>query len=222
MTSIEKTNRVCAVIPFYNEERFIKKVVTDTLKYVDKIIAVNDGSTDHSIEQIQSIQGAEIITLKKNNGKGFALQKGFEIALNRNFEFIITLDGDGQHSPESIPFLLNKIEKFDIVIGNRLDDLSSMPIQRRLSNKLTSFLLSKKLGIKISDSQSGFRIYKQEVLRRTKTVFSGFEAESEILVKAVRNGFKVGFINIPTIYGDEKSKMKSTQAITGFIKVMMS
>lgn len=132
------------------------------------------------------------------------------------------MDGDGQHSPESIPLLLNKIEKFDIVIGNRLDNLSSMPIQRRLSNKLTSFLLSKKLGIKISDSQSGFRIYKQEVLIRTKTLFSGFEAESEILVKAVRNGFKVGFINIPTIYGDEKSKMKPIQAIKGFIKVMLS
>lgn len=222
MTSIEKTNRVCAVIPFYNEERFIKKVVTDTLKYVDKIIAVNDGSTDKSIEQTQSIPGVEILNLKKNNGKGFALQKGFEVALNRSFEFIITLDGDGQHSPESIPLLLNKIEKFDIVIGNRLDNLSSMPIQRRLSNKLTSFLLSKKLGIKIADSQSGFRIYRQEVLRRTKTLFSGFEAESEILVKAVRNGFKVGFINIPTIYGDEKSKMKSIQAIKGFIKVMLS
>lgn len=222
MTSIEKTNRVCAVIPFYNEERFIKKVVTDTLKYVDKIIAVNDGSTDKSIEHLQSIPGVEIINLKKNNGKGFALQQGFEEALNRNIEFIITLDGDGQHPPESIPLLLNKIENFDIVIGNRLDDLSSMPIHRRLSNKLTSFLLSKKLGTKIYDSQSGFRIYKQEVLRKIKTVFSGFEAESEILVKAVRNGFKVGFINIPTIYGDEKSKMKSMQAIKGFIKVMLS
>lgn len=222
MTSIEKTNRVCAVIPFYNEERFIKKVVTDTLKYVDKIIAVNDGSTDKSIEHLQSIPGVEIINLKKNNGKGFALQQGFEEALNRNIEFIITLDGDGQHPPESIPLLLNKIENFDIVIGNRLDDLSSMPIHRRLSNKLTSFLLSKKLGTKIYDSQSGFRIYKHEVLRKIKTVFSGFEAESEILVKAVRNGFKVGFINIPTIYGDEKSKMKSMQAIKGFIKVMLS
>lgn len=222
MTSIEKTNRVCAVIPFYNEERFIKKVVTDTLKYVDKIIAVNDGSTDKSIEHLQSIPGVEIINLKKNNGKGFALQQGFEEALYRNIEFIITLDGDGQHPPESIPLLLNKIENFDIVIGNRLDDLSSMPIHRRLSNKLTSFLLSKKLGTKIYDSQSGFRIYKQEVLRKIKTVCSGFEAESEILVKAVRNGFKVGFINIPTIYGDEKSKMKSMQAIKGFIKVMLS
>jgi hypothetical protein len=95
-----------------------------------------------------------------------------------------------------------------------------MPIQRRMSNKITSFVLSKKTGQKILDSQCGFRAYSAKVLQEVKTVFDGFEAESEILVRSVRKEFKIGFVDIPTIYGKEKSKMKAIQAITGFVKVL--
>ncbi len=222
MTYTEKISEVCAIIPFYNEERFIKKVVKETLKYADMIIAVNDGSTDQSLQQLNEIAGVEIININNNSGKGYALTLGFERAVKKNYEFILTIDGDGQHPTEYIPLLLKKIEKFDIVIGNRMNNLKSMPFHRRLSNKLTSFLLSNKLGVKIPDSQSGFRIFRQDVLKKVKTTCKGFEAESEILVKAVREGFKLGFVNIPAVYGDEKSKMRSIKAIKGFIKVILS
>jgi glycosyltransferase involved in cell wall biosynthesis len=197
------------------------QVLRETAKYVDFIFAVNDGSTDDSYEVEKSETNANFIKHDKNYGKGKALRTGFEAALSLNYQFIITLDADLQHDPKNIPEFLEKINHYDIVIGNRLKNIKSMPFQRRLSNRITSFLLMVKTGQNILDSQCGFRLYSSEVLKKTKTVFSGFEAESEILVKAARKGFNIGFVDIPTIYGNEKSKMRPVQAIQGFIKVVL-
>lgn len=142
--------------------------------------------------------------------------------MRNNFSTIVTIDADLQHDPDYIPALLKLMEYFDIVIGSRMNDMKDMPLQRRLSNTITSYLLSKKTGVKIIDSQSGFRAYKAEVLSTVNTTMNGFEAESEILLKAVKKKFNVGFIDIPTIYADEKSKMKPMKAIKGFIRVMLS
>lgn len=95
-----------------------------------------------------------------------------------------------------------------------------MPKQRILSNRLTSFLLSKKTGIKIVDSQCGFRAFKTEVLKKVKTRSNGYEAESEIIILAARAGFKIGFVEVPTIYGNETSKMNPFKTIFGFAKVL--
>lgn len=160
--------------------------------------------------------------MESNSGKGAALSAGFSEALSAGFSTVVTLDADLQHNPALIPALLDNSNKFDIVIGNRLGDTGKMPVQRIVSNKLTSFLLTKKTGTLIQDSQCGFRAYRREVLTEIKTVYSGFEAESEILVKAARKNYKIGFVNIPAIYGNEKSKMKAVEAIKGFIKVMLS
>jgi hypothetical protein len=97
-----------------------------------------------------------------------------------------------------------------------------MPIQRRLSNKITSFLLSIKTGQKIIDSQCGYRALSAEVLKAIKTNFYGFEAEIEILVQAAKKGFKIGFVNIPTIYGSEKSKIRPLKTIFGFLRVLLT
>ncbi len=95
-----------------------------------------------------------------------------------------------------------------------------MPFQRVMSNKLTSFLLSKKTGMKIIDSQCGFRALSMEVLQKVQTQSNGYEAESEIIILAARAGFKIGFVEVPTIYGNEKSKVNPVKAIFGFIKVL--
>jgi glycosyltransferase involved in cell wall biosynthesis len=218
----KRTNKICAVIPFFNEEKYLNQVVQGTSGFVDAIIAVDDGSTDNSLLCLNNIPGITVLKISSNTGKGYALQQGFNKCIEEGFDVVITIDGDGQHKPEYIPLLLNNIETFDIVIGNRLNNVSSMPFQRRLSNRLTSYFLSKKLGVNISDSQCGFRAYKIQVLSEVKTDMKGFEAESQMLVKAVRKNFSIGFVDIPTIYADEKSKMKSFQAIKGFIKVLMS
>jgi glycosyltransferase involved in cell wall biosynthesis len=216
------TNPVCAVIPFYNEKETLKFVLDETLKYVQFIFTINDGSDDDAYVNLDNKSKIKLITLDRNYGKGKALSVGFSEAVSEGFKNIITLDADLQHEPKYIPQLIEGLQSFDIVIGNRLKNLKGMPIQRRLSNTITSFFLTVKTGQSILDSQCGYRAYKAEVLRKVKTDFSGFEAESEILVKAAKEGFKIGFVDVPTIYGNEKSKMRPVQAIVGFLRVLFS
>ena len=216
------TKPVCAVIPFFNEKETLNLVLDETLKSVSYIFTVNDGANDDSYQTEREKSGLELIDLHKNYGKGKALRVGFEAAISAGYEIVVTLDADLQHEPKFIPRLIEGLQSFDIVIGNRLKNLKGMPIQRKLSNKLTSFFLTIKTGQEIIDSQCGFRAYSARVLKNVKTDFSGFEAESEILVKAAKKGFNIGFVDIPTIYGNEKSKMKPVQAITGFLRVLFS
>ena len=218
----KKFDSICAVIPFYNEKETLNSVLDDTLKYVNFVIAVNDGSSDDKYLSEKNKSNVKIIDLSQNYGKGKALNVGFEEAISSGYQYIVTLDGDLQHQPKYIPDLITQLSSFDIVIGNRLNNIKDMPLQRKMSNWITSFLLTIKTGQKIFDSQCGFRAYKSEVLKNVKTKYSGFEAESEILIKAAKKGYKIGFTDIPTIYGNENSKMKPIQAIIGFLKVLFS
>ncbi len=221
MNNTLKKNSVCAVIPFYNEAGTIAEVIERTLNFVDCVIAVNDGSTDGSADLIRNIKRLVLISNATNRGKGLALNRGFSESIKANFRITVTLDADLQHEPELILKLIEGIENFDIIIGNRLGNLKTMPLHRIASNKLTSFLLSIKTGQRLIDTQSGFRAYRTKILNDILPSSPGFEAESEILINASRKDYKIGFVRVPTIYGLEKSKMKSFQAICGFIKILM-
>ncbi len=222
MNNTSKENKTCAVIPFYNEFNTIDKIINETLKYTDFVIAVNDGSSDKSETKIRKDDRIVLIHNEKNSGKGYSLKRGLEECIKRGFQTIITIDADLQHNPESIPFLISYLENFDIVIGNRLNNLKSMPFHRILSNKITSFLLSKKTRIKILDSQCGFRAFKGNILKNILPSSNGYEAESEMIILAARNNYSIGFKEIPTIYSNEKSKMKSVKTIIGFIKILFN
>jgi len=213
-------NKIIAVIPFYNESSTIKDIIERTLKFVDAVITVDDGSTDDSVSKIPASDKVYLVSILKNSGKGFALKKGFEKAIDLSAEKIITIDADLQHPPELIPSLIEKIIEYDIVIGNRMTDRSKMPLQRILSNRITSFILSWKTQQNIPDSQCGFRVYKDSVLKSISTNFNGYEAESEILIFAARKGFKIGNCFIPTIYNKSKSKINPFKTIPGFLRVI--
>ena len=219
MNSLNPENRSCAVIPFYNEEKYLKFVVSKTLKFVDKVFAVDDGSIDNSYSKLVGLEKVEVISLDMNHGKGFALQAGFDEAVKQNYSIIVTLDGDNQHDPDFIPSLIEGLDNYEIVIGNRFKNIKRMPFQRILSNKITSFLLSLRTGYNIIDSQCGFRAYRLEVLKRIKTTFSGYEAESETILLAAKEKFKIGFVDISTIYADEESKMNPFNAVKGFLNM---
>lgn len=221
MNKHSNPNKICAIIPFYNESKTINEVISQTAPYVDLVIAVNDGSTDDSESRILNDKKVVLISFGKNNGKGYALHAGFIESINRKCTLTITLDADLQHKPIYIPKFISAMEKFDIVIGNRMHDIKKMPLQRILSNKLTSYLLSKKTGKQLFDTQCGFRSFKTQILKEILPKFKGFEAESEILVYALRKNYEIGYIPIQAVYGNEKSKMKALRTILGFIKVMM-
>ncbi len=220
--SIFENNKVVAVIPFYNEEKTIASVIQQTFPFVDSIIAVNDGSTDNSLDNIKYFNNVIHCSLKKNTGKGAALREGFLKSIELESDITISLDADLQHPPEYIPDLLEKIKNYDIIIGSRKREIRNMPIQRIFSNYITSKMLSIKTGQNIVDSQSGFRAFKSNILIDILPTSNGFEAESEMLLLAARKKYRIGFTEIPTIYGNDNSKMKSFQAIKGFIKTLFS
>ncbi|MBZ0198884.1 MAG: glycosyltransferase family 2 protein [Ignavibacteriaceae bacterium] len=220
MNSTSLKNKTAAVIPFYNEEKKLEEAVSKSLQFVDFVFAVNDGSTDNSANLIINKKNVCLINLPKNMGKGFALKAGLLAAEEKKFEYAVTLDADMQHTPDYIPQFLNALKDNDMVIGNRLNNFSNMPIHRRFSNLLTSKLLSIKCKQKIKDSQCGFRVFRLSSIKNILPDEPGFEAESEMIVKAVKHGLKISFVNIPAIYGDEESKMRSLEAIKGFTKIM--
>ena len=221
MNSLLKTTiNTCAVIPFFNEKKTIDVVVKNVLKYIDVVIAVDDGSTDGSADNLNASDNLIVLNHTENKGKGAALNTGFKKAAEIGSRLTFTIDADLQHDEKAIPKFIECANKFDIVIGNRLGNLTSMPYHRRLSNLITSKMLSWKTGASIKDSQSGYRLYKTDILENIIPVRTGFEAESEILVNAARKNYKIGFVNISTIYNDNESKMRSLEAIKGFISVI--
>ncbi len=222
MNNLENKNNIAAVIPFFNESRTINQIINNTLQYVDCVIAVDDGSTDDSSSKIAGNMNITLLKFKVNSGKGFALREGLNEGVKKGYTQLITIDADLQHKPDEIPLLIYELNNYDIVIGNRLNNLVNMPLHRRMSNKITSFLLSLKTGEKIIDSQCGFRAYKAEVIKNIKTVKNGYDAESEIIIKASRKGYKIGFTDISTIYGNEESKMSPFKTTFNFIKVLFN
>lgn len=222
MTSLENQNKICCIIPFFNEEKNLPEVISKTIDLVDTVILVNDGSTDSSIHLIPKSKKIILLEHKTNMGKGSAIKTGFSKSIELGYNFTITIDGDGQHDPLLIPKIVKELKKFDCIIGARQRTSSSMPYHRRLSNFLTSAILSKKTGCKIIDSQSGFRGFRTNILAHILPTYQGFEAESEIIVKLCRKNYTIGFIDIPTIYGTGESKMRALDTIKGFIKVILS
>ncbi len=219
MNIMSRKPRIATVIPFFNEQNTLQEIISRTLLYCDTVIAVNDGSTDDFLKHIKINERIVLISNKKNQGKGFAATRGMKKSIELNSDITVIIDADLQHPPEYIPLLINLLDKYDIAVGNRLGNLKAMPFLRILSNKLTSLLLSIKLKQVIADSQCGFRAYKTGILHDILPHSSGYEAETEILIKAAKKKYKIGFAAIPTIYENEKSKMRSFQTIKGFLRV---
>lgn len=213
-------NNICVVIPIFNEIDFLDELLNRIYPFSSKIICVDDGSTDGSKELLEPNDKIILLSNGKNRGKGFALKVGLMKALEYNCDIIITIDADLQHLPEQIPQFAEAISNFDVVVGNRLTSIKGMPCHRIASNFLTSWMLSKKTGIKILDSQSGYRAFKKEIVKSILPVETGFEAETEMLINAAFAKKSIGFVNIPIIYNNNKSKMRPFATIMGFLRVL--
>ncbi|MHA2405451.1 MAG: glycosyltransferase family 2 protein [Candidatus Hermodarchaeia archaeon] len=210
--------KICSIIPAYQESRAIKQVVTLTQKYCTCVVVVDDGSTDNT-NRIAEDSGAIVLRHSKNLGKGAALRTGFNYAVETACDIIITLDGDMQHNPHSIPRFIEKINKgFDVIVGSRYATKSEeMPFARKLSNLITTQALRVFFKVPVTDSQSGFRAFRKEVLEAISVRDDGFAAETEILIDAKRAGFKISEVPIATNYGEEESKIRARRDITRWL-----
>jgi glycosyltransferase involved in cell wall biosynthesis len=209
--------KTAAVIPAYNEEKTIKKVVEDTLGYVDKVIVVDDGSRDNTSELARKTE-AHVITLDKNVGKAGALKRGF--AETHGYDIVVMLDGDLQHCPDEIPRLVECIkEGYDLCIGSRfMGDTRSMPTSNRISNWSASILLGILGGRRIRDPQSGFRALSKRALDSLELPAQRYSIEHIMVVEAARKRFKIKEVPISCVYGEEKSHVRPVRDTLMVIK----
>ncbi|MDR9499679.1 MAG: glycosyltransferase family 2 protein [Hydrogenovibrio sp.] len=194
----------CLVIPAYNEAATIKTVIHQALTYVSTVIVVNDASDDATANMVRQTP-AVLLEHPENAGKARALQTGFQYALAKGFERVITLDGDGQHDPASIPLLNQAFDRFPehFVIAARLTNRENAPRARQIANKIADFWVGWAAGTPIADSQSGFRLYPASLLRQLdldRHGPSGFVFESEVLIHAAQKGYDLVFVPIASCY----------------------
>ncbi len=209
--------KILALLPAYNEEKHLEKVLTEVKRYIEHVLVVDDGSADRTAEIARGC-GVHVLSRGYNCGKGQSLKDGYTWALENGYDAVIMLDSDGQHDPACIPDFIRKFEetKAPLIIGAR--DYAKMPMRRRIPNKLGKALLSACVGQEIKDNQSGYRLLNRGMMQRMlSSEQSGYHFEVEMIAAAIAEGWKIEWVSIPTIYGDEKSKIKPLEQFFGFI-----
>lgn len=201
---------VYVIIAALNEEKHISKVVNDTKKFCKNIIVVNDGSTDKT-EELAKKAGANVINHKKNKGKGAAIRTGCDFAIKDGAEVLILLDADGQHKPQDIPRFLESIKGKDMVFGYRPYS-KEMPTLFRVGNWGINFITQILFGLKIRDTQGGYRALTADAYKKVRWTSNDYSMESEMIANAGANRLKYSQIEIETKYHD---KYKGTTVLDG-------
>jgi len=212
--------RILIIIPIYNCYSYFLKIVPflKQLPY-DKLI-VDDGS-EKIPKKIFNLTNFKIIKHTQNKGKGEALKTGFRYAKNNNYTGVFTIDGDNQHNPMDINNFVPHLDKFDLIVGKRNFKSKKMPLIRKTSNYLTSKILSKILNYKIEDAQSGYRYINIKILKNISLETSNYDLENELLIKAIKNNYRVGFIPVKTIYNKSKSNIRGFKDTFKFLKTVV-
>ena len=195
---------VFVLIPALNEAGTIRELVERALRVVPDVVVVDDGSRDGTAAELEGLP-ITLLRNERNIGKAASLWKGFDFARARGAQYVVTLDGDGQHRPEDIERLLSAAAQFpdSIVIGARLHDKKNFPARRYYANQFARFWISWAAGYPIADTQSGFRVYPASLLARLgrrQVSWQGFVFESEILIVAAARGVRSVAVLIPGIY----------------------
>lgn len=211
------------LIPAYNEEKTIQKVIKEVQKYGYDLLVVNDGSTDNSLNIIKK-ETDNYLTYSKNMGKGYAIKQGAKQAIADGYEWVVIVDGDGQtpiHDIINVWKLHYICPEAKILIGNRFYNPKGMPLLRLKINKVMSWIISKLAGQKIRDSQCGLKIIHKHIFA-LELKSNSFDFETELLVKAGRKGYKILSRPIDCIYfEDRKSKMHPIKDAFRFIKLII-
>ena len=213
---------IAAVIPAYNEGKHIAEVVRRTRQKLDDVLVVDDGSVDKTADHARDA-GAEVIVHEQNRGKGETIKTGLRHWLDRQFDFVIILDADGQHRPEEIDRFVTAALSADepkLILGNRMNDVSSMPRLRQSVNRWMSKRISALCGQEIPDTQCGFRMLHRQLIPELLGGAARFDYETEMLIVASRKGFRIASVPISTVYSDEVSSIHPVRDTIRFFKLM--
>lgn len=218
--SKDKVFRVLALIPAYNEEVRVQKVIEGAAAFLP-VLVVDDGSIDQT-SRVAKDAGAYVIRQEPNQGKGAAILKGFGYALANAYDAVITLDADGQHDTAEIPLFLAEYKRTraDLIIGER--DFRKMPFPRGMTNQIGTWAFSNALGQFVPDNQSGYRMHSRRLVEDSLASGEhGFEFEVEIIVRCVLQGWKISWVPIKTIYNEvQNSKISPVKHVWRFFRLV--
>ena len=213
---MEQMNKTWIIIPANNEEKNIAEVVKKSKKFSENVVVVDDGSDDKTSD-IAKKKGAVVLKHIVNLGKGAALKTGCDYALKQGAENIVVLDADGQHDPKEIPNFVKALNKADIVFGYRRLN-RNMPFILRFGNWFIFFVTKLLFGLKIADTQCGYRAFNADAYKKIKWNSTDYSMESEMIANAGKTHLKYSQIPIETIYSD---KYKGTTIFDG-IRIVLN
>src|SRR5690606_11797696 len=204
-TDVLTSINACVIIPTYNNAKTLPRVIEGVLSFTSRLIVVNDGSTDQTPDILSKYPLLARIDLPENHGKGNALREAFRLAGERQFDYAITLDSDGQHFPEDIPTFVREIEKngMALLIGDRNMSQAGIPGKSSFGNRFSNFWFRFETGLALSDTQSGFRLYPLREIRDIRLYTNKFEFEIEVIVKAAWRGIPVRNVPVRVLYDPE-------------------
>lgn len=199
---------LCVLIPSYNEERSIGRLVSALRSMELTVYVVDDGSVDNTA-MIAEAEGGVVVKHRRNMGKGASMREGFRHIIKKGYDAVVVMDGDGQHVVGDIGRFVDRMRQTgaDMIIGNRMLDTSSMPVARIYTNRFMSALISLIARQRVPDTQSGFRLIRTDVLRTIRLESSNYEIESEMIIEVARRGYRIDSVPIKTVYEGEKSRI---------------
>lgn len=213
------------VVPAYNAAKYLDELIRRIARFFPKqqIIIIDDSSDDDSFA-ICKQNGVIVHRFTSNRGKGAALQQGFNMAIENGYQYAFTIDSDLQHQPEDFPIFIERqnVTTADMVIGCRALKLPKMPFLRVCSNRLTSSIVSLVVGSRIYDSQSGFRLYKLEPLKKMRFRSQRYQFETEVIIKTAKQNGIIDFVPIEVIYDGQSSHISHMRDIANFVRVILS
>jgi glycosyltransferase involved in cell wall biosynthesis len=212
---------VCVIIPTYNNETTLEKVIIEVSEYTNNIIVVNDGSTDNTAAIIDRFAAIQKVGYTKNVGKGWALRQAFKYAIEKGYKYAITIDSDGQHFAKDLPTFIDKLatEKNAIIIGARNMDQASVPGGSTFGNKVSNFWFKVETGINSPDTQSGYRLYPLDPIKKMRFITRKYEFEIEVLVKCAWAGVDVLSVPVTVYYPPKEERISHFRPYKDFIRI---
>lgn len=213
--------KICVIIPTYNNEQTLKNVIDRVLEYTSNILVVNDGSTDSTPQILSNYTNIKISGYEQNRGKGYALRYGFKEAVKLGYNYAITIDSDGQHFAKDLPVFIDKLEAIGpcLIIGARNMEQASVPGKSSFGNKFSNFWYWAETGIKMPDTQSGFRLYPIALMNEMIFLTRRFEFEIESIVRVAWKGIKVEWVPVSVYYAPKETRITHFRPFQDFTRI---
>jgi glycosyltransferase involved in cell wall biosynthesis len=212
--------KACIILPTYNNRHTICDVIEKSLLQTSHIIVVNDGSTDDTLELIKEYP-VQLVSYEKNQGKGYAMRKGFIYAISQDYDYAFTIDTDGQHYPEDCVNFFDVLEKNpgSLLIGSRNLTHENVPGKSSFGNKFSNFWFKLETGKSMPDTQSGFRLYPIYMYKESRFLTRKYEFEIEIIVRSSWKGIEVLPVPIKVYYPKPEERVTHFRPFKDFFRI---